>query len=169
MFGTTLSSESRILLIARRCCTGYITEPLRQRQSQRDAARIFGFISLPPHDDQRTATVTVGANAVQFNKEATRWLGICLASQLLLKQHHAIRMKEGRKAMTSLRRLTGRWALAGQMQETHDGLFQSVIRFGSQLWWKGDHVTGTIDRAEELRLLVNQEARRQWADSGRPI
>ena len=32
-----------------------------------------------------TATVTVGANTVPFNKEATRWLGVWLDSQLTLR------------------------------------------------------------------------------------
>jgi len=27
---------------------------------------------------------------------------------------------------------------------------QSTAMFGSELWWKGDHVTGTKGRAEEL-------------------
>jgi len=36
---------------------------------------------------------------------------------------------------------------------------QSVTMLGSELWWKGDHVQGTIGRDDELQLLVNQEAR----------
>jgi len=36
---------------------------------------------------------------------------------------------------------------------------QSVAMFASELWWKGNHVPGTIGRADELQLLVNQEAR----------
>jgi len=53
------------------------------------------------------ATVIVGDEEVPFNKEATRWLGVWLDSQLTLKEHHAIRLKSGRNAMTRLRRLTG--------------------------------------------------------------
>jgi hypothetical protein len=36
---------------------------------------------------------------------------------------------------------------------------QSVTMFGSELWWKGDRVEGTIGRAEELQTLVNKQAR----------
>jgi len=36
---------------------------------------------------------------------------------------------------------------------------QSVAMFGAELWWKGDLAEGTIGRAKELQLLVNQEAR----------
>ena len=55
------------------------------------------------------ATVAVGTSNVPFNKTATRWLGVWLDSQLTLRDHHATRLKEGRKAMARLRRLTGRW------------------------------------------------------------
>jgi len=30
--------------------------------------------------------------------------------------------------------------------------------FGAELWWKGDHATGTQGRAEEIQWLINQEA-----------
>jgi len=36
---------------------------------------------------------------------------------------------------------------------------QSVAMFGSELWWKGDQIQGTIGQANELQLLVNREAR----------
>jgi len=65
---------------------------------------------LPQFHRKKTAPVTtvkVGANAVPFNKQATRWLGVWLDSQLTLKEHHAIRPKDGKKAMAKLRRLAG--------------------------------------------------------------
>jgi len=31
--------------------------------------------------------------------------------------------------------------------------------FGSELWWKGDRVDGTIGRAKELQKEVNKQAR----------
>jgi len=36
---------------------------------------------------------------------------------------------------------------------------QFVAMFGAELWWKGDHVRGTMGQADEMQLLVNQEAR----------
>jgi hypothetical protein len=36
---------------------------------------------------------------------------------------------------------------------------QSVAMFGSELWWKGDRVEGTIRRAEETQVVVNKQAR----------
>jgi len=58
------------------------------------------------------AKVIVGEKEVAFNKEATRWLGVWLDSQLTLKEHHAIRLKSRRNAMTRLQRLTGCMGLA---------------------------------------------------------
>ena len=45
------------------------------------------------------AKVKVGEQEIPFNKEATRWLGVWLDSQLTLKEHHATRLKSGRNAM----------------------------------------------------------------------
>jgi len=106
------------------------------------------------------ATVKVGADTIPFNKEATRWLRIWLDSQLTLKDHHDLRLKDGKKAMLRLRRLTGQMGLSpANCRKVMTACIQSVAMFGSELWWKGDHVSGTIGRADELQLLVNQEAR----------
>jgi len=65
-------------------------------------AAIFRRMKTPP-----TAAVRPGASKVPFNKEATRWLGVWLDSQLTLKDHHAIWLKDGKKAMARLCRLAG--------------------------------------------------------------
>jgi hypothetical protein len=36
---------------------------------------------------------------------------------------------------------------------------QSVVMFGSELWWKGDQTQSTKGWASDLQLLVNREAR----------
>jgi len=107
-----------------------------------------------------TATVSVGTNDIPFNKEATRWLGVWLDAQLTLKEHHATRMKEGRKAMTRLRRLTGQMGLTpANCRKVMTACVQSATMFGAELWWKGDYATGTQGRAGEIQRLINQEAR----------
>jgi len=53
-----------------------------------------------------TAAIKVEGSDVPSNKEATRWLGVWLDPQLVLKEHHAIRLEKGRNAMNRLRRLT---------------------------------------------------------------
>ena len=60
------------------------------------------------------ANVTVGDNKIPFNKEVTRWLGVWLNSLLKLQNQHAVRMKEGRKALTQLRRLTGQMGISAE-------------------------------------------------------
>ena len=84
---------------------------------------------------KRTApktAVVVGDSKVPFNKEATRWLGVWLDSQLTLKEHHAVWMKSGRKAMTRLHRLTGEMGLSPAIcRKVMKACVQSVAMFGA--------------------------------------
>jgi hypothetical protein len=58
-----------------------------------------------------------------------------LDSQLTLKEHHAIRLKEGEKACGRLRRLTGQMGLAlVNCRKVMTACIQSVAMFGSELW-----------------------------------
>jgi len=103
------------------------------------------------------ATVAVGGRDIPLNKDATRWLGVWLDSQLTLKEHHATRMKNGRKAMTRLSRRTGQMGLSpANCRKVVTACVQSVAMFGAELWWKGDLAEGTIGRAKEVQLLVIQ-------------
>ena len=99
-----------------------------------------------------TATIRVGMINFPCNTEAIRWLGVWLDSQLRLKEHHTIRLKEGKNAMGRLCRLTGQMGLSpANCQMVMTACIQSVAMFGSELWWRGDSVQGTIGRAEELQ------------------
>jgi len=110
------------------------------------------------------AKVKVGDNEVPFNKEATRWLGVWLDSQLTLKEHHATRLKNGRNALTRLRRLTGQLGLSpANCRKVMTACIQSAAMFGAELWWKGEGARGTVGRANDLQLLINQQA---WATTG---
>jgi hypothetical protein len=107
-----------------------------------------------------TATIRVGTNDIPFNTTATRWLGVWLDSQFTLKEHHAMGLKEGKKALGRLRRLTGQMGLAPiNCRKVITACIQSVTMFGAELWWKGDGVMGTKERATELQTLVNKQAR----------
>ena len=79
-------------------------------------------------------TVKVGANTVPFNKEATRLLRIWLDSQLTLKDHHAIWLKDGKKAMARLHRLAGQVELSpANYRKDMTTCIQPVAMFGSEL------------------------------------
>ena len=76
------------------------------------------------------AMVKVGDNEVHFNKEATRWLGVWLDSQLTLKEHHATRLKNGRNTLTRLRRLTGQLGLSpANCRKVMTACIQSVAMY----------------------------------------
>jgi len=111
-------------------------------------------------ETETSAKMKMGDKEIPFNKEATRWLGVWLDSQLTLKEHHTTRLKSGRNAMTRLRRLTGKMGLSPtNCRRIMTACVQSVAMFGAELWWKGGNVRGTTGRAEELQWLVNQQAR----------
>jgi len=62
--------------------------------------------------------------------------------------------------MARLRWLTGQMGLSpANCRKVMTVCIQSIAMFGSELWWKGDHVRGTTVQADELQLLVNQKAR----------
>jgi len=96
------------------------------------------------------AAVKVGGRNSPFNKEATRWLGVWLDSQLTLKEHnawHAIGLKKGRNAMNRPNRLTRQMGLSPvNCRKVMTSCAQSVAMSGSGLWWKrsdpGHHQPG---------------------------
>jgi len=104
--------------------------------------------------------VAVGANNIPFKKEATCWLGVWLHTQHTLKSHRASRLKEGRKAMARLQRLTEQARLVpANCREVMTACVQSATMIMAELWWKGGHAQGTIGQADQLQRLINQEAR----------
>jgi len=59
--------------------------------------------------------------------------------------------------MDRLRRLTRQMGLLpANCRKVMTACIQLVAMFGSELWWKGDRVDGTIGRAEELQKEVNK-------------
>jgi len=59
-----------------------------------------------------------------------------------------------------LRRLAGQVGLSPEnCRKVQAACVQAAVLFGSELWWKGDGIQGTIGRQEDIQKLVNQEAR----------
>ena len=70
------------------------------------------------------------------------------------------RLKNGRNALTRLRRLSGQLGLSpANCRKVMTACIQSVAMFGEELWCKGEGARGTVSRANDLQLLVNQQAR----------
>jgi len=88
-------------------------------------AAIFRRKRTPP-----TATVKVGASTVPPNKEATRWLGVWLDSQLTLKEHQ----KNGKNAMACILRL-------GFARGTRDPRRRTAAQGGGRSQGRGGEVT----------------------------
>jgi len=87
-----------------------------------------------------TARVKVGANTVPFDKQAARWLGVWLDSQLALKDHHANWLKNKKNAMARLRRPAGQMGLPPtNCEKAMTACIQSVAMFVPQSWWKRPH------------------------------
>jgi len=102
----------------------------------------------------------VVGHTVQFNAQATRWLGVWLDSQLTLKEHHEVRMKKARNAQNRLRRLAWQVGLSPEnCRRVQTACVQAATLFGSELWWKGENTHGMVGRREAVQKLVNQEAR----------
>jgi len=90
---------------------------------------------------------------VHFNKQATRWLGVWFDSQLTLKEHHDVRIKEARNAQNRLRRLAGQVGLSPEnCRRVQAACVQAAALFGAELWWKGDGAQATsADRTTSKR------------------
>ena len=60
----------------------------------------------------REIIISVGGERVKFNKNATRWLGIWLDSQLKFTAHINKRLSKAKTAEIQVKRLTGTYGLA---------------------------------------------------------
>jgi ribonuclease HI len=105
-------------------------------------------------------SVQVGSAMVNFNKSATKWLGMWIDSALTFRQHQHAMLKNARNAQARLRRLAGKMGLVpDSVRRTQVACVQAVALYGSELWWRGEAVYGSIGKAADLQKLVNQQAR----------
>jgi hypothetical protein len=99
--------------------------------------------------------IQVDGHRISYNKEATRWLGVWLDSQLTLKQHHQHRLSKARKAEARVRSLTGKLGLTpANARRIQIAAVQAVALYGTELWWDGQQ-----ERKEDIQKLVNRQAR----------
>ena len=82
-----------------------------------------------------TAKITVGNGFIQFNKEATHWLGVWMAAHLTWKEHHNRCRRKARAAEGRLRTLTKTYGVVPEtVRAVQVACIQAVAVYGSELW-----------------------------------
>jgi len=103
-----------------------------------------------------TARITVGNGFVQFNNEATRWLGVWMVAHLMFKEHHNRCMKKARAAEARLCALTRMHGMVPErVRAVQITCVQAIALDGSALWWDPRE----IGRRGDLQPLLNCQAR----------
>jgi len=83
-----------------------------------------------------TAKIKVRNGFIQFNKEATHWLGVWMAAHLTWKEHHNRCMRKARAAEGRLRTLTKTYGVVPEsVRAVQVACIQAVAVYRSELWW----------------------------------
>jgi hypothetical protein len=99
--------------------------------------------------------IRVDGHSIPYNKEARRWLGVWLDSQLTLAQHHQIRLVQAKRAEAPVCRLVGQLGVTpANVRRIQVAAVQAVALYGAELWWDGQK-----GRRDDIQLLVNSQAR----------
>jgi len=102
------------------------------------------------------AKIRVGNHEVQYNKEATRWLGVWLDSMLTLNDHTKKIFAKARRAQNRVRSLITKKGLSPEgCQQIQIAAVQAVAWSGAELWWKGQK-----NRAQDVQQILNEQGRR---------
>ena len=103
----------------------------------------------------RETKIRVGNEKIMFNKEATRWLGVWLDSQLKFTSHINERLRRARTAEIQIRGLTRTHGLMpGLVRRIQLAVVQSTALYGAELWWKGQK-----NHENAFQQLLNRQAR----------
>jgi len=102
------------------------------------------------------AKIRVGNHNVQYNKEATRWLGVWLDSILTLNDHSKKIFVKARRVQNRVRSLMSTKGLNSEgCQRIQVATVQAVALYGVELWWKGQQ-----NKANEVQKILNEQGRR---------
>ncbi len=97
----------------------------------------------------------MGDEKISFNKEATRWLGIWLDSQLKFTSHINERVKRARTAEIQIKGLTKTYGLVpGLVRRIQLSVAQSTALYGAELWWRGQK-----NHERTIQQIINRQAR----------
>jgi hypothetical protein len=98
--------------------------------------------------------ISVDGHPISYNKEATRWLGVWLDSQLTLKEHHHNRLGKARKAEARVRTLAGKLGLTPvNVRKIQVAAVHAVALYGAGLLWDTQK-----EREDDIQKLVNRQA-----------
>jgi hypothetical protein len=102
------------------------------------------------------AKIRVGSHEVQYNKEATRWLGVWLHSMLTLNDHTKKIFAKTRRPQNRVRSLMNVRGLNPEgCQRIQIAAVQAVALYGAELWWKGQK-----NSTQEVQMILNEQGRR---------
>ena len=101
------------------------------------------------------AKIKVGSEKISFNKEATRWLGVWLDSELKFTSHINERVRRARTAKVQIKGLTKAYGLVpGLVRRIQLSVVQSTALYGAELWWKGQK-----NHERTIQQIINRQAR----------
>jgi hypothetical protein len=106
----TGSAINQVVMTLERC-TAQSIDWASRRGLQNDAAKTEEALFTPWRGhkihlrQKQTAKIQAGNWFTWFNRQATRWLGVCLDTHLTVKEHHNRCMKTARAADATLRTL----------------------------------------------------------------
>ena len=99
--------------------------------------------------------IKIGPEKIKFNKEATRWLGIWLDSQLKFTAHVNDKFQRTRTAEIQIKGLTRTYGLAPELiRRIQIAVVQSIALYGAELWWRGQK-----NHEHTLQKLLNRQGR----------
>ena len=99
--------------------------------------------------------IKIGTEKIKFNKEATRWLGIWLDSQLKFTAHINEKLLRARTAEIQIKGLTRTYGLAPALvRRIQIAAVQSIALYGAELWWKQQK-----NHESTVQKLLNRQAR----------
>ena len=103
----------------------------------------------------RKTRIKVDNEHITFNKEAPRWLGVWLDSQLKFTSHVNQRIKRAHTAEIQIKGLTRTCGLAPELvQRIQIAVVQSTALYGAELWWKNQR-----NHEYTIQQLLNRQAR----------
>lgn len=103
----------------------------------------------------RETKIKVGDEQIMFNKDATRWLGIWLDSQLKFNSRINERVRRARTAELQIKSLTRTYGLVpGLVRRIQVAVVQSTALYGAEIWWKNQK-----NHEQTIQQLLNRQAR----------